>query len=235
MAKKIEEQFAAMLTKPKHVISFVGLERADIPYYQALVFASAGRTVLVLDNSYSNDLFASIPQVEGEDVLQIGNITFMKNVGWSQRLFDAFDHVIVYLGERQGDVTLDYLRGSSVRYIVTDYTTLSTRRIAEQLRELGKFRCKVLFLNKASGKISEELVCSEIGVPYHEQYSYTVTLDESDYKCFLNFERNGFQKLGAVSKELKTFYTDEFTYLTGINDKNEKKKLLNKAFAGKVE
>ena len=97
VAEKIEEN-------RYHIASVVGMERADLVYFLAKLLEQyhdnmGYRSVLLIDNSYSKDLFAIFNQHDlSQDYYKVNRITVQQDLDYSEEYFDKFTYVIFYHG-----------------------------------------------------------------------------------------------------------------------------------------
>lgn len=220
--------------KKTKLISFTGKERGDVPFYMAALLACTGNEVLIVDNSEGSDLFGSVPKPDGEDFAKTGRVSVVRKKKYSEEFFSVFDYVIIYNGYCMGEDFEELVNESDVNYLVTDYSWVTTLFMKKQLENLSDKKFRVIFIDKPSGKIHEKLILDEIGVANVEE-QYMLPADPQDYGCYVNFLRNGRQKLAPLSADFKNMFTQEFSILTESEDVKFRKKTLKKAYAGKLE
>lgn len=218
------------------LITFLGMERCDIVYYSAAVFASAGKEVLVVDNSHSHDLFRSIPKPEKEPYAKVGNITCVADRKLSYDFFHEFDVVIAYNGRSMGKDAKELVDKADITYVQTSYNPYMCMDITKLLSDDIEGDYEVLYRDKPSSKVSEKMILDELGfIPEAIKESYIFTYDLQDYSCYINFLRNGHQKLSPLSGDIKTFLQSLYDEFMPEIDKKEAKKLFSRALAGKIE
>ena len=218
------------------LITFLGMERCDIVYYSAVVFASAGKEVLVVDNSCSHDFFRSIPKPEREPYAKVGNITCVADRKMSYDFFYEFDVVICYNGRSKGEDATEIINKSDIIYVQTCYSPYMCMDIQALLSDDIEGDYEIIYRDKPSGKVSEKMLIDELGfIPEAIKESYIFTYDLQDYSCYINFLRNGHQKLSPLSGDIKTFLQSLYDEFMPEIDKKEAKKLFSRALAGKIE
>lgn len=218
------------------LITFLGMERCDVVYYSAAVFASAGKEVLVVDNSHSHDFFKSIPKPEREAYAKVGNITCVADRKLSYDFFYEFDVVICYNGRSKGADATEIMNKSDIIYVQTCYSPYMCQDITQLLSDDIEGDYEIIYRDKPSSKVNEKVIIDELGfIPEAVKEQYILSYDLKDYSCYINFLRNGHQKLSPLSGDFKAFlFTLYDEFMTDI-DKKEAKKLFSRALAGEIE
>jgi hypothetical protein len=218
------------------LITFLGMERCDVVYYTAVVFASAGKDVLVVDNSCSHDFFRSIPKPEREPYAKVGNITCVANRKMSYDFFYEFDIVICYNGRSKGSDVTEIMNKSDINYVQTSYSPYQAEDISKLLSDEIEGDYEIIYRDKPSGKVSEKIIIDELGfIPEAVKESYIFSYDMQDYSCYINFVRNGHQKLSPLSGDIKAFLMTLYEEFMPEIDKKEAKRLFSRALSGKIE
>ncbi|MBP3784471.1 MAG: hypothetical protein J6I68_14595 [Butyrivibrio sp.] len=218
------------------LITFLGMERCDVVYYSAAVFASAGKDVLVVDNSCSHDFFRSIPKPEREPYAKVGNITCVADRKMSYDFFYEFDIVICYNGRSKGKDATEIMNKSDIIYVQTSYSPYQAEDISKLLSDDIEGDYEIIYRDKPSGKVSEKIIIDELGfIPEAVKESYIFSYDMQDYSCYINFVRNGHQKLSPLSGDIKAFLMTLYEEFMPEIDKKEAKRLFSRALSGKIE
>lgn len=223
-----------------YIVSIVGYEKADFPYYISKLLDTYGKNVLVLDNTKYGDTYFSLnnPEENKLEPIQVGGITFARNIAWSHKFFSEYDYVLVLHGER---ISEEYLPKSmsDFIYVVTDYDAKHIRflkdyfsnREEEETQE--EVEVKLILLDKISEKISNKTIlttlCTNTSLKIVSEEIKTVTTDETDRKMYQALTYNGSQKLKPLSVEYKEVLTSVFMELTGIDNKKLCKQYLAKS------
>ena len=190
-----------------NIISFVGLEREDIPYYIAQAIAEKNKNVLVIDNSMSHNLFLSFHRIdEDDDSVESGRILYLRNKNYSEKTFEKFDVVIVFMGLNPVQDLIDI---SEKVVFVTSYMPSDIRIITkyintESLYEQYKDKMSILFVEKPSNKVSEKFIESFYEFKTFED-EFVLSFDETDFAMRQNFQINGSQQWKGVSSEMKDY------------------------------
>lgn len=189
------------------LISFVGMERCDIPYYLASQLEKKKLRVLVIDNSFGHDLFLSLKRPDEETFyLECGHIVYARDVALSEEFFEKFDVVIVYHGFNMDE---DILLASNRVVFSTDYFKTTINQIWEYIdtdwinENIPKEKILMLYRDKMNSKISEKYILNKIGLVGLEE-DFIISFDESNQCLYLNYIYNGIQDMKGASSELKT-------------------------------
>lgn len=219
--------------KSTQIISVMGLPQCDITYYLARAFNAIKKTVLVVDNSRYHELFKSIPNPDNEKMVQTGDIYYIENIKYSEEFFAQYDFVIVYHGM---DIRDELNAASDYRYLITDYSPITTERLREELsRQEDTLKYHIIYRNKVSGKIQEKMILQELGIPEKNvKESYVMSLNEVDEMCQLLLLRNGSIRTKSCSAEMRDYINAVYaTVYPDISTKMQKNYM--KAFlSGKI-
>lgn len=219
--------------KSTQIISVIGLPQCDIAYYLARAFNAIKKTVLVIDNSRYHELFKSIPNPDNEKMVQTGDIYYIENIKYSEEFFAQYDFVIVYHGM---DIRDELNAVSDYRYLITDYSPITTERLREELsRQEDTLKYHIIYRNKVSGKIQEKMILQELGIPEKNiKESYVMSLNEVDEMCQLLLLRNGSIRTKSCSAEMRDYINAVYaTVYPDISTKMQKNYM--KAFlSGKI-
>lgn len=210
------------------IISFIGMERCDVVNYLTNALKTKKIRTLVIDNSFSHDLFLSLNRADEEaDYLEQGRIIFMRNKCVTKEdtgAFEKFDVVVLYHGL---NVNYEMLSLSDYMVFQMDYLPQNLRQLSTMLdlNEIGSFPAeKTVYLHrdKGSAKVSEAQICKFLNLPVPEQESI-IYFDEGNQNAYINFLWNGSQETKGVSNEIKTLITSLQTWLIGSEKKKKKK------------
>ena len=218
------------------IISFLGLERCDLVLYLAGIYNSIKMSTLVIDNSYSKDLYYAINKGEDYEV-ERGYVTYVQDLDYSKEVFNGFDCVIFYEGLNPNSINI---AASDILFIVSDYTEAVIRQIR------GFYECDIkkgldlaekthgkelkmycILRDKISRKISDKLVCSMLGCSKSE-FAGSLLFCEEDYRRYIDLGFNSNNKIQGCSKELKEALTFIFAHTEEI-DYPAARKIVRKA------
>lgn len=210
------------------IISFIGMERCDVVNYLTNALKTKKIRTLVIDNSFSHDLFLSLNRSDEEaDYLEQGRVIFMRNKCVTIEdtgAFEKFDVVVLYHGL---NVNYDMLSMSDYMVLQMDYLPQNLRQLSEMIsfEDVRLFPAeKTLYLHrdKGSAKVSEAQIRKFLDLPVPEQESI-IYFDEGNYNAYINFLWNGSQETKGVSNEIKSLITALQNWLIGSEKKKKKK------------
>lgn len=214
------------------LISFIGQEKGDFPYYISSILKQENKSILVIDNSVSGDLYNSIVR-DDEEFLQdricnIENTSFVRNVMYNRETFSKFDYVICYTGRAELDETV---YASDAIYVMPDYSKYSLERIKEQIEQIEARKelptYFTIMRDLVTEKITDKAIANFTGMS-EEQFVGHIELDPNDVAKYLTFNYNGRQAVKGLSQP----YVAALIYVVmQITESDEKwaKKLLKKA------
>ncbi len=197
-----------MLNSTK-LISVTGAERGDYPYFLSRMFEDKKLRVLVIDNSCSQDLFLALHnEDEKSDYVERGLTVFMRNKTVEPQktgALEKFDIVIIYHGYHPD---YDLIDMSDRLICLTDYLPATIRYITENIdmeyvNEFNKENFYLVYLDKPSGKISEQLIKKELMLTGVENEAM-IYFDEGSYNAYINLCYNGTQSLKGLSGEYRS-------------------------------
>ncbi len=190
------------------IISIVGQERCDLVYYLSEICRVLKKHTLVIDNSYSKDLFEALKHKE-EDVIERGFAVYTKDVDYSPEAFANFDIVIFYEGY---NLCADNLLQSSSVFIVTDYSESSIRqirevfekdeRLSDEALKDASVECCYILRDKMSKKIRDKLAFSLFGMSNCKLVG-AIPFSEVDYYRYIDFSHNKLQTVKGMSEGMK--------------------------------
>ncbi len=180
------------------VITFRGLERCDVVYFFSKTLALNNNTVILIDNSYTKDMFEAVNQFEDTTCRSVekGNIVFMRDVMPEYGFYDLFDYVVFYLGE-----TSDIKTIGEHNYIISDYALTSIYRLRRQYGSILE-RCKIIFRDHVSDKIKESDIAEILEID-KSIIAGAIPYDESDYSNYISLVHNGSHSITSMSNDLR--------------------------------
>ena len=221
VAEKIEEN-------RYHIASVVGMERADLVYFLAKLLEQyhdnmGYRSVLLIDNSYSKDLFAIFNQHDlSQDYYKVNRITVQQDLDYSEEYFDKFTYVIFYHGFNADP---EILKKSDLVVLQSDYMPANYNQLKHVLDGYDG-DVQVVFRNWLSKKIKESFIEKEIGLdPSRIEMSSVVKANMSGDIAYFYASHNGNQKISSANlsdlfAETLRFLTEK---LTGADEKTIQK------------
>ena len=228
----------ADLDKGYKMIAILGKERGDMVFYIAQVLTSAGKNVLILDNSGKNDLHTSITaNYDDKEVGQIGKITVLKNKTTDSFMCSAYDYVIAYVGNARTTDRKVLVDKADFTYVIASGNLLNNLEAAETLKyyklELEGKKKNVIILEKLE-KISEKQILDELSLT-REQVSeiYDIQPDEQLTAARINLTRFGNQSVKGVSEDVKEFLCTLYNFFFPEYGKKEVERAKHILLSGK--
>jgi len=180
------------------VISIIGQEKCDIVFYLSEIYRYLNRHILVIDNSYSQDLYNAVATVKNMDVIERGFVVYTHNVDYSKEAFSVYDYVFIYEGLNPVKVNVE---NSEHVFIFSDYSEALIRQIREALKGIiseGYTELPVVILrDKASRKITDKLVHNKLEIK--SILAGTIPFNMVDYRRYINLSHNGRQTVKGIS------------------------------------
>jgi hypothetical protein len=184
------------------VISFCGIEKSMAVYYTAAILSGYGKAVLVIDNSYSNDIYhavsgyaAYLDNEEQRDFIVKQNITYMKNVNFHEDYDSGFDFVLIWHGM---NIREEELLQSDEVYVMPDYMPGTLFSIRDRIKDKSCITMVFMLDSIASSKITEQTAAEFMKLPA-EKIQGVIGYDESDYAAYISFLYNGRLTLSSMS------------------------------------
>lgn len=213
------------------VVSVIGYERADLPFFLSLALKEKRLRVLVIDNSCSHDLYTSLKRPdEITDHVEFDRAIYMRNKTidlTDTSAFEKFDVVIIYHGM---NVDYELLSISNITVLMTNYEPVQVTNITEYIDmdiidSIPKEYLYVVYRDRVGGKISEQYILKKLGLKEIEQ-EMVIYHDESDYEAYINFCYNGSHSMKGISSEFKNTINALRAACIGeeLKNKNKKKK-----------
>lgn len=211
------------------IVSFIGYERSDFPYFLSLMLKDKKYRTLIIDNSCNHDLFLSMKRPdEDTDHVEYDQNVYMRNKSINiedPKAFEKFDVVIIYHG-----MNIDYelLTISNIAVLTTNYEPATIRNIndfidMEIINAIPKENLFLILRDKVSTKIAEQLIHRQLGLTKIEQ-EYILYYDEGNYNAYINFCFNGAQNLKGITSDMKAAISAIKVALVGDDKKRKKKK-----------
>ncbi len=213
----------ASAMKTTKMVSVIGLENGGFPYFLTKSLEEKKYRILVIDNSFSHDLFLALNNAdETSDYVERGRTVYMRNktvLPDQMGAFEKFDIVIIYHGL---NVDYDLLDLSDKMVILTDYRPSTIREILHEIDMSYLNTCTpkedlyLVYMDKPSSKISEQYLKKQLQLTDVEN-EYLIYLDEGCYNAYVNLCYNGSQSLKGLSTEYRNTLKAVRNALTGTN------------------
>ena len=191
------------------VISFIGLEREDIPYYLMKGLTEKGKNVLMVDNTTELKLYNCMPKLdENTESVERDHMILITNRKFSDDCYEKFDVVIVMHGLEPDEEILEHsdMVVFVTSFMYTDLLKLQRHMDAAEVlaKAPKKSRISYLYIDKASGKISVNTIRKMLGLAQVPD-EYTIPVNENDVAMRHNLQYNGDQGLKGLSSEMRYF------------------------------
>ena len=208
------------------IISITGNECGAVAYFLGRMLATSDEAVLIIDNSEYHDLYDSIWKAEIRDIAY-RNIVIAKNTAYTNNVFDAFAYIVVY----HGMVTdAKWWYASTDRIIITDFSKPHIRMLHQYVGSLDPMDVTVTFTDRVSGKSKDVDVVRSIGIERDRiMYSFEIPFSEDDRARIQEFQYNGVQKLGSMSKGYVSTLGDLYFSIVGKDTGTKLNKLVSSA------
>lgn len=219
-------------TDAMHIASFIGMERSDLLFYLAKVLQERNtqegyRTVLLIDNSDSKDLFHIVNHTDDSEYT-MRRITFVQDVAYDEIYFNKFAFVLVYHGM---DVDMELINHSDMVVCSTNYNPNDYRTMKGCLTGYNG-EIQMVYRDWISKKIKETSIEEEIGLnPSQIEMRSIIKADLHDYAAYVQLLQNGNQRVGK--SELSELMLETVRYLaekmTGVLDDKTMSKMIARA------
>lgn len=209
------------------IISIVGLERGDYPYFLTKTFEEKRYRVLTIDNSSRHEVFLSQKREDEEaDYVERGRCVYMRNKCVEEEETEAlekFDIVIVFHGMNIDNYLLEI---SDKVIFTTDYVPATIDEInryvdMQMIEEVPKENLYVIYRDKVGNKLDEKYILRQYGLTSIEN-EMVIDYDEGNYNAYINYCYNGSQQLKGISSEMRAAINMIKTVIVG-EDKKKKK------------
>lgn len=183
------------------VISICGIERGDFAYYTAALLAKAGKAVLVIDNSFTSDIFGAVSeQCEDNAIALRQNVSYMQNVKYDREYDDIYDYVIIWHGMH---IAQEILAQSDMVYVLPDYTPNCLLAINRMIEDKDVITTVCLRDAVESTKISD-ITAMKIMDVNKDKLRFVIGYDNKDYENYLAFLYNGRQTFSNLTPNYST-------------------------------
>lgn len=198
-------------------MDFCGIEKCDIIFYLSEIYRILNRHVLVIDNSYSQDLYKAVSDGTAADVTERGFVVYTHDVSFGKKALKKFDVVIFYEGLNPEEINII---NSDHVFLMPDYSESSIRQLREALDGLGVSgdehrRWMLILRDKVTKKIRDRHVreminpdCMLVG---------TIAYDRTDYARYINLTHNGRQNVRGISRDMADALTYMLSVIEGIS------------------
>lgn len=208
-----------------NVTVIAGMERCDITYYIARALAKNFRdkTVLVVDNSISKDLFRAVNggiEDDADDSIERNNIAFMRDIKFSEDFYDQFDFVIIYEGMA---IDKEEISLATRTFILPEATPVAMDRI----KMLIDYQDEDVILRDLTPRAKVKSIASMYGISLDHMIG-AIGADSQDYAFYVELLYSGDVKMKNVSPDLRDSLLYILTKVASLNAK-EAGKCLKKA------
>lgn len=205
------------------VVSFCGIERGSFIYYIAALLSKNGATVLVIDNSATNDIFNAVSNEENLEYVVKQNITYLKNTKFEPSEKSAYDYVLIWQGlnirQRELDRSEDII-------LLPDFTPYCLKKL-NKITDKDKVTAVFMRDSVPSSKITVKYVADMLGIKLQKILG-TIPYDSKDYQNYIAFLYNGRQTFASLTPDYNYCLKCVYRLITGQN-KKDTEKLFNKA------
>lgn len=172
------------------VVSFCGIERGEFVYYMAALLSKEGKAVLVVDNSFSNDIYDAVGDYDQkQDFVVKQNITYVKNANYNRDNDGIYDFALIWHGM---NIDEDELMQSDAVFLLPNYTPACLKALNQSIKNKEMITAVFLRDSIESNKITEKSVAEFLEIPLEKIAGYMV-FDARDYENYLAFLYNGRQ------------------------------------------
>ncbi len=212
------------IEKNTYILSIIGVEKGDFAYYLASILNSMGKSVMVIDNSYMSDLYDCLKRPDDTDdseVVQQGDVTFLKKRDISPKVSEKYDFVIVNHGMQ---IYGHIMKLSDYITIVSNFEPRYKKNIINRLKGL-EATADLVLRDKLNGKISEEKILNDFSsnTSINVEDVYSFPYEEKDASLGQALAVNGHQKYTALSKEYRRVLSKIISKLTNTEYKTVSK------------
>lgn len=186
------------------LISFIGTEKCDLLYALVKVGISAGKKILIIDNSVTGD-FYNIYNQDGEDIIDVNSMTIARLYEYDSMKVKNYDYVFLYEGLQPGYYGSRDLTIANMGVAPSDLKMVSQAFNASNFRE----NPNLILIRRdrdVSRKIKTDYFASAFGWTCNNNYK--IKFSETDYRAYYMLCINRDIKLTAFSGEfLETLYS----------------------------
>ncbi len=201
-------------------IAIRGIEKGDFAYYIAKTLACNNKSVALIDNSFTKDLFEAVHQyVDNQGYVEKESMLFLKDVDVDDDFVEKFDYVIWYLGLNNENIPADF------NFMISDYRNATIH----QIMNMGDIVKDSYFIlrDKISYKISEKSLMLFLGIT-EEKMVGSSAFSDTDEIAYINFGYNGRQRIKDLSSDMQYAIMSAVALVTG-ETLDEVKKYYRKA------
>ena len=197
--KNLQRTDMTMEKQEPRLILIGGSEKGIYTFFLALsLYRNYGKkSVLVIDNSYSQDLFHSVPEEGG--IGTIDDIPVLSSRRYTPAIMSQFDYTIVYSGYSEMDP--EYAKACDIIFLLSDYSIASQDYLENVKIPKGK-PVRFMFDPKPNNKLKEDTILSQMkhyNVPAGSEY-YILFVDERDIGGYQELQNSGYVMLKSMSK-----------------------------------
>ena len=216
-------------------------EKGDIAYFLAQYITEAGKKVLVVDNSYRQDVYDSIPVVlkagsngksaEANDQEEENELRFVSGIAFASKSFynpkylDFYDIVIYYQG-MNADINIS--TSADMHIFVTDNSKTSYELLAgiyDKIKDVIAYNAviNIVFRDCCRYKIKTKDSIPMMGFDTEKvSESYLLGVSEADTAAYVRFTHEGFVviKDAGLSDEMLYMISSMTEMITGIETKS---------------
>jgi len=211
------------------ITAIAGKEQCDIVFYLSEVYKAMKKHVLLIDNSYSKDLFEALKSKLDDEVIERGYVTCAKDIDYSYDAFSYFDVVIFYEGLNP---SVKNILNSSKVFIITDYSESIIRQIKTAFNSEG-VNCSdstefyYILRDKISKKIRDKVAFSLFGMEAC-RLAGAIPFSNVDYYKYIDFSHNKAQTVRGISEGMKEALVFMIMELEKI-ERKDALKIINRA------
>lgn len=189
------------------ISSFVGIERCDMILQLAKLLRNAKavlkengyNNILVIDNTYSQELYNTVSIEGSTGVADYRGITIVSGAGYTPREFIKYDHVLIFHGI---NIDKDLLTCSDNVFVITNYEKNLNKRIGKKMEAIELHKpVTVIYRDQIGHKVTEKNINHYLSIPDRAVRSQTIVkFDQKDYMLYLALTFNGSQKIKNYSE-----------------------------------
>ena len=215
-------------------IIYIGTDNYDHIIYLSRILHKLGKNVLIFDYLDTKSLQATIPVIDGIDILT--QVATYRRVDYtamqpSKELFDKYDVVLASCSQIKNENDLDLF--DQVIFVTDLYLhSLNNLNSMEKMfknREIEKY---LLVKDIVDMKITPYAVSKQINIDIPEENMFQLYFEYNDYVSKIKMQYDNIPSFTKISKSLKRYLIDEVAGLYPEINKKAIKKAYNKAKRG---
>lgn len=175
------------------IVTFIGTERCDIPYYAACVAQMAEKKVAFIDNSNKGDMASAFGIFDQTQSQYYKKMIASRLIHPTEEYLSNFDIVINYVGQNTNAPLIDE---SDFVYAMTTYFPLDIEKNKRIFS--GHKITDLICLDKLSSKVSENSIVKELEIPL-DAFVHIIDFNAEDYERYFNLMLNGNQDARKTS------------------------------------